>query len=343
MSVDLVFPIPEPIPAGTFTEVAPGVVWVRLPLPFQLDHINVWLLDDGDGWTLVDTGMANDTTRRLWDEIFPTALAGKPLKRVICTHFHPDHMGLSGWITSRWGVQLWMTLGEWLFGRMLCVDHTESLVEAHVDFYRRAGFDPEHQALVRSRGNAYQTRVVEHPPSIRRIHGGESIDIGGRDWRVMIGTGHAPEHACLYCPAAGILISGDQILPRISPIVGVWPNEPDADTLGQFLATLDQFAVLPSDVLVLPSHGLPFRGLHARLTELEHHHDARLDLTTAACAELVTASEVQKHLFRRPLDVHQTLFAASETVAHLNYLVGLGRLDRTVRPDGVWLYRRRGD
>ncbi len=336
----LAFPFTAPPDAGTVTTVAPGVLWVRMPLPFQLDHINLWLLEDGDGWTLVDTGLADDDTRGLWQRLFSDVLGGKPIKRLICTHFHPDHMGLAGWFVREWDIALWMTLGEWLFGRMMCVDQSESLVEAHVDFYRRAGFDAEHQRLVRGRGNIYRNRVVEHPTGIHRIQAGDTIEIGGRAWTVMIGTGHAPEHACLYCPEAGLLISGDQILPRISPIVGVWPTEPDADPLGQFLDSIEQFRGLPDSLLVLPSHGLPFRGLHARLAELDHHHDARLGQTVAACTEPATAWQVQKQLFTRPLDMHQTLFAASETVAHLNHMMATGRLVREADADGVWLYRQ---
>jgi len=338
----LAFPFAQPIAPGSFTRVAPGVVWVRMPLPFQLDHINLWLLEDGDGWTLVDTGLANDETRGLWEGLYAQALDGKPIKRLICTHFHPDHMGLASWHAARWDMPLWMTLGEWLFGRMMAVDETPTLIEAHVDFYRRAGFSAEHQALVRERGNVYRTRIVEHPPAFHRIQAGDVVEIGGRGWRVMIGTGHAPEHACLYCEEAGLLISGDQILPKISPIVGVWPSEPEADPLALFLASLEQFRALPEAVLVLPSHGLPFRGLRARLAELDHHHDGRLDKTLAACAEPATGWEVQQQLFRRPLDTHQTLFAASETIAHLNYLIGKGRITREAREDGVWLYRRAG-
>lgn len=338
----LTYPFAAPPEPGTVTIVAPGILWVRMPLPFQLDHINLWLLEDGDGWTLVDTGLASDDTRQLWERLFADVLGGKPITRLICTHFHPDHMGLAGWFTRRWGIALWMTMDEWLFGRMLCVDQTQALVDAHVDFYRRAGFSAEHQALVAERGNIYRTRVVEHPPSIHRIQGGDEILIGDRRWRVMIGTGHAPEHACLYCAEAGVLISGDQILPKISPIVGVWPNEPDADPLGQFLSSLEQFRTLPQGILVLPSHGLPFRGLHARLRALDHHHDGRLDKTLSACAQPATGWQVQQALFTRPLDAHQTLFAASETIAHLNYLMGKGRVVRDTRDDGVWLYRQAG-
>lgn len=340
MSAKLAYPHPDLPEAATLKPVAPGIFWLRMPLPFQLDHINLWLLEDGDGWTLIDTGLGNDDTRALWQRIFDGGLGGRPIKRLICTHFHPDHMGLAGWFTERFGFPLWATQAEWLWGRMMAVDQTPALVEAHAQFYRRAGFAEEHQRTVAERGNIYRTRIVPVPPTFHRIVSGQEIGIGGRMWQVMVGTGHAPEHACLYCPEANVLISGDQILPRISPIVGVWPGEPEADPLGLYLGSIPQFRALPADVLVLPSHGLPFTGLHARLDELDHHHDARLDQTLAACAEPATAWDVQKQLFTRPLDVHQTIFAASETVAHLHYLVGKGRIVRDVRADEVWIYQK---
>lgn len=340
MNASLAFPYTELPEPATTTPVAPGILWVRMPLPFQLNHINLWLLEDGDGWTLVDTGLGNDDTKALWEALFKGL--GRPITRLISTHFHPDHMGLAAWLTERFDIRLWATQSEWLYGRMMAVDETPALVQAHSDFYRRAGFGEEHQKLVAQRGNVYRTRVVPVPPVYHRIAAGDLIEIGGRSWRVMVGGGHAPEHACLYCPEANILISGDHILPKISPIVGVWPAEPDADTLGTYLASIPQFRTLPEDVLVLPSHGLPFHGLHQRLDQLDHHHDARLAKTLAACATPATAWQVQQQLFTRPLDTHQTLFAASETVAHLHYLMGKGQVARETGPDGVWVYRQIG-
>lgn len=335
----LVYPHPQPIEVGTALTVAPGIVWVRMPLPFQLNHINLWLLDDGDGWTMVDTGLANDETRGLWERLFETSLDGKPVRRLICTHFHPDHMGLAGWLTERWGIELWTTQGEWAVGRLLSVDQTEAFVDGQVDFYRRSGLDEESLRVVRERGNVYAGRVVPIPVSYHRIRDGQSISIGGRDWQVITGTGHAVEHAALYCPEAGVLISGDQVLPRISPVVAVWPSDPAADPLDDFLTSLDRFRPLPDTTFVLPSHGLPFSGLHARLDELAHHHDQRLDRTLEFCAEPVTAADVLRRLFTRELDAHQLLFAVGESLSHIHYLMAHGRIVRETRSDGAWLYR----
>jgi glyoxylase-like metal-dependent hydrolase (beta-lactamase superfamily II) len=333
-------PFAKPPAAGTVIEVAAGIRWLRMPLPFALDHINLWVLDDGDAWCLIDTGVGNDDTKALWRGLFDGPLAGRTPKRLVCTHFHPDHMGLAGWLTQRFGIDLTATQGEWAFGRMLCLDVGEDYLDNQVDYYRRAGYTPDLLAGIRERGNGFRGRVVPIPPHYRRIADGDTLEIGGRAWRVIEGGGHAPEHACLYSAEAGVLISGDQVLPRISPIIGVWPQEPEAEPLSLFLAALGRLKALPADTLVLPSHGLPFRGLHARIAELEHHHAERLDRALAACETPVTALEVLRVLFRRELDPIQVGFATGETLAHLHHLMAEGKVRREARDDGVWTYRR---
>ncbi|MCR6630779.1 MAG: MBL fold metallo-hydrolase [Magnetospirillum sp.] len=326
-------PFPDPPDAGTPQEVHPGIHWLRMPLPFALDHINLWLLADDESWTVVDTGVDDGATRATWE----TVLAGKRLSRLICTHFHPDHMGLAGWLAERHGVPLAATLGEWSFGRMLTLETGEDYAANQVEHYRRAGFGPELLEGVRGRVGSYRLRVAPLPTSISTLKDGGSLSIDGRRWRVVVGRGHAPEHACLWCEEAGVLIAGDQILPRISPIVGVWPQQPDDDPLGDFLASLDRLKVLPADTLVLPSHGLPFRGLHARADELIRHHEQRLDLLRSTAAP-ATALELSRTLFRRELDPQQMGFAVGETLSHVNHLVALGEWRRDIRDDGVWLF-----
>jgi len=308
--------------------VAPGVWWVRMPLPFALDHINLWVLEDGDGVTLVDTGIATDQTRALWRDLLAGDLAGRPVRRLICTHFHPDHMGLSGWLCDHLDAPLWAPLGEWAFGRQLAALSDRDFADLSQRLYRRAGCDQALLATVEARGNVYRRRVVDHPLSMRRLRDGQCVAIGGRTWKVVTGHGHSPEHAGLWCPEAGLLISGDQVLPRISPNVSVWPTEPDEDPLSLFLDSLAAWrATIADDVLVLPSHGLPFRGLHARIEELLHHHDSRLDETAALCRDDPrAAADLVPALFRRPLDEHQVFFAIGETLAHLHHLVSVGRL-----------------
>ncbi|EKV29604.1 hypothetical protein C882_0427 [Caenispirillum salinarum AK4] len=339
------FPIAEPPAPGEPLEVAEGVLWLRMPLPFALDHINLWLVEDGDGWTLIDTGIASAETKGLWDAVpAHPALKGKPARRLICTHFHPDHMGLAGWLTEHLNVGLWATQGEWATGMLLSLDTSDALVETHVGFYRRAGFPEDRLALVHKRGNAYAPRVSPLPRAYRRIEDGETISIGGRDWRVIVGRGHAPEHAALYCAEAGLLISGDQILPTISPNVSLWPNEPEANPLDQFLRSLARFADLPPDTLTLPSHGLPFFGVPQRVAALLAHHAERLEAAAEACGDGGgrTAADMVPDLFRRTLDDHQLFFAVGEVLAHLRHLEASGLVTRARREDGADLYRRLG-
>ncbi|OAN48900.1 MBL fold metallo-hydrolase [Magnetospirillum moscoviense] len=335
------FPFPTPPEAGAVTEVALGIWWIRMKLPFALDHINLWALDDGDGWVLVDTGVGNDETWDTWQALFAGPLAAKPVTGLICTHFHPDHMGLAGPLTEKWGVRMQATVGEWTFGRMLMLDQGPDYVENQVEHYRRCAYDDDMLAGIRERAGTYRSRIRPLPTAITAIRHGSELTIGGRTWRVLEGGGHSPEHACLWCEDANVLISGDQILPKISPIIGVWPQEPDATPLGDFLAALERLKQLPADALVLPSHNLPFTGLHARADQLQAHHQDRLDLTLEACsAQGVTARDVLKVLFKRPLDAQQTSFAIGESLSHLHHLMEQGAIRRNDRGDGVWIYAK---
>lgn len=325
---------------GTVVEAAPGVHWLRMALPFQLDHINLWLIEDGDGWTAIDAGIDGDDVRQAWRRVFHGYLAGRPLKRLIVTHFHPDHMGLAGWLTGHFGIELWTPREEWTVARRLAGGEGHGTAEDYRRFYRAAGFDGARLDLAEGRRRHYPSRVSPIPGQYRRIEDGQVIDIGGRSWRVIVGTGHSPEHACLYCAEAGLLISGDQILPRITPNVSVGPGEPDADPLRGFLDSLPAFSGLPAETLVLPSHDRPFRGLHGRLEQLALHHDARLEEALAACDGPRTGVEVLDRLFDRELDDHQLFFAIGESLAHLHFLVGEGRMAKTARSDGVDLFAR---
>ncbi|WP_417831047.1 MBL fold metallo-hydrolase [Terasakiella sp.] len=335
MSETIHYPFDAIPDGGTSVEVAPGVHWVRMPLPFKLNHINLWVLDDGEGLTIVDTGIDLPNVRERWEKLFSGPLGAKPLKRMIVTHFHPDHVGLAGWFEEKYDLPLWMTLGEWGMARNLKLETTDRSGTYLAQFYRRAGFDDKLMALIPERSVSYPSRISMPPAGIHRIQDGELIRIGAHDWQVIVGTGHSPEHACLYCKDLNVLISGDQVLPRISPNISIWPQEPDADPLSQFLNSLNRFAPLPDDVLVLPSHDWPFRGLHARLADLAHHHDDRLEETYNLCAKPVTALQVLKGLFSRELDSHQIFFAIGESLAHLHHLEAKGRLQRDDGMDGI--------
>lgn len=336
----LTYPWTDNPPPGTLIPVAPGVSWLRMPLPFALDHINLWVLDDGEGVALVDTGVATPETRALWEDIFAGPLAGRPVTRVISTHFHPDHMGLAGWLCERFSCDLWATLAEWTFGMMLSLDQSQDFVDRQVAFYRPLGFSADQLEKVRERRNPYAPRVAPLPRAINRLSEGQGLWIGDALWQVVVGRGHSPEHACLYSPTLDVLISGDQVLPRISPNISVWPQEPEADPLALFTESLRRIrSQCPDSVLVLPSHGRPFHGLHARIDDLLAHHEDRLQVCEQACAaQPQTAMDLIPVMFNRTLDDHQTYFAIGEVLSHLHFLIGQERLERHQSPDGLYRF-----
>lgn len=340
---ELSYPFADALPApGARLEVAPGVYWLRMPLPFALDHINLWLLRDRfrgrDGWTLVDTGVADDRIRGLWDAVVSDALDGLPIVRVLCTHTHPDHVGLARMLCDRFDAPLWMTLGEYAMGRILSVAMPGADPDAAYKHYRRHGMadGPRLEALAARGRKHFPGLVPAMPLSFRRIVDDEPIEIGGRRWRVIVGTGHSPEHAALHCEDGALLISGDMVLPRISTNVSVFDIEPEANPLAWYLGSLRRFEPLPPDTLVLPSHGRPFRGLHRRIDQLHAHHDERLAVVEAACRERpYHAAGMVPVLFGREFDAHQMMFALGESLAHLHALWYEGRLERRVGEDGV--------
>ena len=336
MPETLHFPVARPPVPGEVIKVAPGVWWLRMRLPFALDHINLWLLDDGPTWTAVDTGFALPETKDAWQQIFAEHLGGRPIGRVIVTHYHPDHIGLAAWLTERWQAPLWTTEKEWLHAQMHVHDGGEEAARLRRDFAHRAGLDDDDATVFAERQGNYRRGVPSVPSAFHRIGEGSEIEVGGRIWRVIIGEGHAPEHACLYCAESGVLIAGDQILPKISPNISVQTHEPDGDPLAHYLASLDRLRrVLPPDILVLPSHNLPFRGVHIRIDELAAHHRQRCDEVLTACARPHSAAELMGVLFRRRLDRHQMGFALGEALAHVHYLIGEGEVDRTVDDAGI--------
>ena len=324
--------IPDP---GSVMEVAEGVKWVRMPLPFQLNHINLWLIDDGDGWTMVDTGINSTDVMDVWRKIFTDQLDGKPIKRLICTHAHPDHMGLAGWICKELNVEMTTTQGEWVMGRLFSIGGTQE-PEVYQGFLRSAGCDENGvdagSKQVLSAKNLYQPV----PHRYQRIRAGDKIAIGGHDWEVMIGYGHAFEHACLYCADLGVLIGGDQFLPKITPLVMLQPHDPHTNALGEFLSSIQPFRHLPQDTVVLPSHNTPFRGLEVRIDQYEAHHAERLETTLRACASSATVYEVGEVLFpKASKEASQLFFVIGETLAHLRYLEIEDRVTRTMGDDGV--------
>ena len=341
------YPLGEALPElGGTIEIAPGVCWLRMKLPFALDHINLWLLRDEidgiSGWTIVDCGIANDETRASWEKIFATQLEGLPILRVLVTHMHPDHVGLSQWLCDKWHVPLWISMTDYLTAQWLSCKEGGAAIGVRAggggsaDHFQKHGLTaPEDLEKIRGRSNYYSNMVPGVPRQYRRIINGENILIGGHQWQIIMGYGHAPEHASLFCKDLGILISGDMLLPRISTNVSVFDADPDADPLGLYLASLNDYLPLPDGTLVLPSHGKPFTGMKLRIAQLKAHHDDRLADTLGACKKPAHAREIVPVLFKRELDIHQLTFAMGEAIAHLNYLLRRGKLHRQLCDDGV--------
>jgi len=329
--------IPQP---GEPLKVADGVWWIRMPLPFALDHINLWILADGDGFTLVDTGYGVQATWDLWEKHFSGILAGKPVRNVVVTHYHPDHIGSAGWLVEKTGAPFWMTASEYLSAHAAREDFAGFDPQNSIDLFVRNGLPPEAVPERTRKGKGYSRGVPSIPKRYLRMMHGDKLAIGGREWEVITVFGHAPEHAALWCDTLGVLISGDQVLPRITSNVAVWGNQPEGNPLKLFLDSLGRFSHLPADTLVLPSHDRVFLGLHRRIAELHEHHERRLERLLEGCAQPITAFEALPLLFKRKLDDHQMVFAMGEAIAHLHYLYAEGKVRRDVDAAGVRRYLR---
>lgn len=348
----LTYPWGDAIPApGHAQAVADGVRWIQMPLPFALNHINLWLLrdeiDGREGWTVVDCGVSRDEVKALWEQVFENALDGLPVLRVIVTHMHPDHVGLAHWLCERWNAPLWMTMTDFVTARLWSRPAVNGSSGggpnggSAVEHFMRHGLaDPEAQEKIRQRANYYPNLVPDVPARFCRIMDGDRISIGGREWRVIVGYGHAPEHASLYSDTLQVLISGDMLLPRISTNVSVFGYEPEANPLPLYLNSLRSYDDLPEDTLVLPSHGRPFRGMHERIAQQHAHHAERLAEVLSACNEPRSTTDIVPVLFRRELDLHQLTFAMGEALAHLHALYFEDQLERIVGDDAVIRFRR---
>ena len=344
LEAQLAYPFADALPAaGSVREVAPGIGWLRMPLPFALDHINLWLLRDvregRSGYTVIDCGVATDVTRANWEQILAGPMDGAPVLRVLATHCHPDHVGLSGWLCDRFQAPFWLTAGEFGFARMMAAALPGVDGPSAIPHFERHGLtDPAMLEQMRSRRSYYPSLVPKIPEAYTRLQDRQLVAIGDVRWRVITGFGHSPEHASLYSEALNVLISGDMVLPRISTNVSVFAVEPEGNPLQDYLDSLGKFADLPDDVLVLPSHGKPFRGLHTRIDQLREHHAARLAEVLDACRVPVSAMDIVPIMFRRPLDAHQLSFALGEALAHLHKLWNDGVLKRVTAGDGVFRF-----
>lgn len=327
--------------SGQVREISPGVVWLRMPLPMELDHINLYLLEDSDGWWIVDTGIAIDPTQELWEGVFKEVLQGKPVKAVLATHYHPDHVGMAGWLCERWRCPFYITNGEYYTGLSFSRTLKEHFSWTSQQHMERSGYLPEQIEHEREHFGGFGPYITPMPTAYRRLVDGAMLKINGNAWQVVVGSGHSPEHACLYSASLNILISGDQVIPRITSNVSVNASEPEGNPLKDWLNSHEHFLEkLPADALVLPAHNTPFYGLHERLRHLiEHHEDHLIALEQACVTTPCNALELLPVMFKRKLKEHHIGLALGECIAHLNYLVHRGQLERFVDDAGQYRYR----
>jgi len=335
-------------PPGGSMQVAPGVKWLRMSLPFALDHINLWLLRDEvdgpggkvQGWTVVDCCISKDESKAQWEQIFACELEGLPIVRVIATHMHPDHIGLAYWLCERWNAPLWISATDYNVARIAILSNTGFGGENSARFFASHGMvNSESLEQIRGRSNYYPGMVPAVPDRFHRMMDGQAITIGGRSWTCISGYGHAPEHIALSCAELKVLISGDMVLPRISTNVSVYDIEPESNPLTLFLQSIDKFSDLHAETLTLPSHGKPFKSLHTRIAQLHEHHRDRLAEVMQACrANPCSGADILPVMFKRPLDLHQTTFAMGEAVAHLHTLWFEGQLQRVLGSDGIYRF-----
>lgn len=324
----ITYPASEPPAAGHVIEIAPGILWARIPLPFRLNHVNVYLIDDGDGWAILDTGIGNAATRAAWDALAAGPLAGRRFTRLIVTHFHPDHIGLAGWLCERYGIALQTSQTSYLACLNISLSPGALDAKAYRDFYLRHGLDEATTQRVATQGHSYLKMVSGLPPTFVRLVAGDTLQIGGRSFEVLTGNGHAPEQVMLYCAADNVFLAADQVLAKITPNISVWAVDPEGDPLGLYIRSLGELRRrIPADALVLPGHQLPFHGLHPRGDELIAHHRMRCDTIAQACrSKPRSAADLVPLLFPRELDPHQMSFAFSEVQAHVNYMLRRGEL-----------------
>ncbi|MEZ5567112.1 MAG: MBL fold metallo-hydrolase [Halioglobus sp.] len=335
------YPFAEPPASGEVVEIHEGILWLRMPLPMALDHINLYLLEDTDGWWLIDTGIALGPTESLWEGVFERVLGDKPVKAVLSTHFHPDHVGMAGWLCERWRVPFYMTQGEYYQGLAYSRTTAEHYGWAAEQMMRRVGYDDAAVAAAKEHFGGFGSVITPMPGAFRRLVDGAFFTINGHPWQVLIGRGHSPEHACLYSSGLNILISGDQVIPRITSNISVAGSEPEGNPLRDWFHSLERFLEqLPSETLVLPAHNTPFYGLHERLRFLIDHHEDHLLALEEACLDTErSALEMLPVMFKRELSGHNLDMAVGECLAHLNFLVQRGQLARRVDEAGCYRYR----
>ena len=339
-SEDLLFPFLEAPKFGDLVEVSPGILWARLPLPFKLDHVNVYFVEDDEGWVIFDTGIDDEKTRLIWEQLLGGPLKGQRITAVMVSHHDPDHIGLAGWLCAKLGVPLQTTLGSYLSCSNISINPLTFRIDAYHRFYLSHGMSEASASIVGGMGREYLNMVSTLPQTFRRLVAGNVIKIGSKDFLVYSGDGHAPEQIMLYCEAAKVLIVADQVLAKITPNVSVWAEQPDDDPLDLYLRTMRMLQMnIAADTLVLPGHKLPFNGLHLRCDQIATHHAERCDLIYQSCQRTkMSIVDLTRILFRPDLDPHQMSFAFGEALAHVNFMLSQDRLRRVVDGEGNYKF-----
>ncbi|PHR56473.1 MAG: MBL fold metallo-hydrolase [Robiginitomaculum sp.] len=335
------FFVDEAPACGDVTKIMDGVYWLRMSLPMKgLDHINLWFLRDGDSWVVIDTGIGSRDSKEIWENVFENHMGGRGVNRVIVTHLHPDHSGLAGWITRKFDAPLLMTRGEYFLCRLMAADTGQPAPREGIKFFERAGFTDDQIEVYKSRFGGFGKAITPMPHGYERLEDGDSITIDGREWKIVVGSGHSPEHACLWCPELKICMTGDQLLPNISSNVSVWPTESEGNPMQDWIDSCHKLRnVLDEDTLICPAHGIPFTGAHRRLDKLIYHHERALDRLYDLCKTPKLSTEVYSALFRTRITDSNRLMAVGESIAHLNCLVARGQMTRRINDAGQYTYK----
>jgi len=333
-------PFPEP-ERGETVEIAEGVLWTRIGLPSRLDHVNVYLFDEGDAWTIVDTGLRHKLCLEAWAKLEEGPLKGKRVARVIATHHHSDHVGLVGRFIKEHGAEFWTTRTAWLNARMLQLDHQETHPPEMLAHWTRGGVPAELVEKFVADGPFNTSAATWRLPlGYRRIVEGEEISMGGRRWTVRMGDGHAPEHATFWSRDDNLVVVGDQAIPGISSNLGVYPTEPDADPVGEWLESCEKLlAHAREDHLALPGHKGVYTGLPTRFRQLIANHHGAIKRLRAHLSEPRTAAECFVPLFGREIPPAVYRLALNEALGHLNHMRRSGEAVREERADGAYLWR----
>lgn len=318
---------------GEYIAIGEHVRWYRLVSPMApMGGVNIWALRDGDGWAVVDTGFADPDSTAQWQVILDDLAL--PVTRIICTHFHPDHIGQVGMLQQRFDAPLFMTDVEWHLARRINAAESSPFTE----LLRRCGLAEEAlAALAAGRSGRFSSGLPEH---CEILTPGETIAIGELRWRIETGAGHSPRPAILVSDEARLALVGDQLLMRITPHVGVDAENPEGDPLGAYLEYLHGAAAMPDDLLALPGHGPAFRQAGLRATEIADHHYKALDSISRALGTPSLVSDILVPLFGRIPSGMGLVLALTEALAHLNRLVAEGRARRFLDEGGHYRFSR---